>query len=118
MIKLDDSFYIRSDGNCYIVCKYLGKNKKNEDTYDNITYHRTLKDALSALIKQKQYKFVVDNDLTLQEAIEKFKQIEEETEKCLKKYIKEGEEEVNVGAIWNLWANKSISRRLYLQNGT
>ncbi len=91
MIKLDDNLYIKSDKNCYIICRYLGKNKKNEDVYDAMTYHRTLKEALSMLIRQKQYKLVAENDLTLQEAIEKFKQIEEETEKMLKEYIREGD---------------------------
>lgn len=91
MIKLDDNLYIKSDKNCYIICRYLGKNKKNEDVYDAMTYHRTLKEALSMLIRQKQYKLIAENDLTLQEAIEKFKQIEEETEKMLKEYVKEGD---------------------------
>ena len=91
MIKINDNIYIKSDKNCYIVCKYLGKNKKNEDVYDAMTYHRTLKEALSMLIRLKQYQLVAENDLTLQEAIEKFKQIEEETEKMLKEYIKEGD---------------------------
>lgn len=91
MIKLDDNLYIKSDKNCYIICRYLGKNKKNEDVYDAMTYHRTLKEALSMLIRQRQYKLIAENDLTLQEAIEKFKQIEEETEKMLKEYIREGD---------------------------
>ena len=91
MIKINDSIYIKSDKNCYIVCKYLGKNKKNEDVYDAMAYHRTLKEALSMLIRLKQYQSVAENDLTLQEAIEKFRQIEEETEKMLKEYIKEGD---------------------------
>lgn len=91
MIKINDNIYIKSDKNCYIVCKYLGKNKKNEDVYDAMTYHRTLKEALSMLIRLKQYQLVAENDLTLQEAIEKFKQIEEETEKTLKEHIKEGD---------------------------
>ena len=91
MIKINDNIYIKSDKNCYIVCKYLGKNKKNEDVYDAMTYHRTLKEALSMLIRQRQYKLIAENDLTLQEAIEKFKQIEEETEKMLKEYVKEGD---------------------------
>ena len=91
MIKINDNIYIKSDKNCYIVCKYFGKNKKNEDVYDAMTYHRTLKEALSMLIRLKQYQLVAENDLTLQEAIEKFRQIEEETEKILKEYIKEGD---------------------------
>lgn len=91
MIKLNDNLYIKSDKNCYIICKYLGKNKKNEDVYDAMTYHRTLKEALSMLIRQKQYQLVAENDLTLQEAIKKFKQIEEETEKILKEYVREGD---------------------------
>ena len=91
MIKINDNIYIKSDKNCYIVCKYLGKNKKNEDVYDVMTYHRTLKEALSMLIRLKQYQLVAENEMELYEAIEKFRQIEEETEKMLKEYIKEGD---------------------------
>lgn len=91
MIKINDNIYIKSDKNCYIVCKYIGKNKKNEDVYDAMTYHRTLKEALSMLIRLKQYQLVAEYEMELYEAIEKFKQIEEETEKMLKENIKEGD---------------------------
>ena len=67
MIKINDNIYIKSDKNCYIVCKYLGKNKKNEDVYDAMTYHRTLKEALSMLIRLKQYQLVAENEMELTE---------------------------------------------------
>ena len=45
------------------------------------------------LIRKKQIKLVADNELTLQEAINEFKRIEEELEQALKENIKEGEEQ-------------------------
>lgn len=93
MIKIDKDFSIIADDNCYIVSKYCGKNKKGEDVYKNLTYHRTLKEALTALIRKKQIKLVADNELTLQEAINEFKRIEEEIEQSLKENIKEGEKQ-------------------------
>lgn len=93
MIKIDENFNIIADDNCYIVSKYCGKDKKGEDVYKNLTYHRTLKDALTALIRKKQIKLVADNELTLQEAINEFERIEKEIEQSLKENIKEGEEQ-------------------------
>lgn len=93
MIKIDKDFSIIADDNCYIVSKYYGKNKKGEDVYKNLTYHRTLKEALTALIRKKQIKLVADNELTLQKAINEFKRIEEEIGQVFKENIKEGEEQ-------------------------
>lgn len=93
MIKIDEDFSIIADDNCYIVSKYYGKNKKGEDVYKNLTYHRTLKEALTALIRKRQIKLVAENDLTLQKAINEFKRIEKELEQVLKENIKEGEEQ-------------------------
>lgn len=93
MIKIDEDFSIIVDDNCYIVCKFSYKNKNGEDVYKNLTYHRTLKEALTALIRKKQIKLVAENELTLQQAINEFKRIEEEFEQALKENIKEGEEQ-------------------------
>lgn len=93
MIKIDEDFSIIADDNCYIVCKFTYKDKNGEDVYKNLTYHRTLKEALTALIRKKQIKLVADNELTLQQAINEFERIEEEFEQVLKKNIKEGEEQ-------------------------
>ena len=93
MIKIDEDFSIIADDNCYIVSKYYGKDKKGKDVYKNLTYHRTLKEALTALIRKKQIKLVADNELTLQEAINEFERIEKEIEQSLKENIKEGEEQ-------------------------
>lgn len=93
MIKIDEDFSIIADDNCYIVSRYYGKDKNGEDVYKNLTYHRTLKEALTALIRKKQIKLVAENELTLQQAINEFKRIEEEFEQALKENIKEGEEQ-------------------------
>lgn len=93
MIKIDKDFSIIADDNCYIVFRYYGKDKKGKHVYKNLTYHRTLKEALTALIRKKQIKLVADNELTLQEAINEFERIEKEIEQSLKENIKEGEEQ-------------------------
>lgn len=93
MIKIDKDFRIIADDNCYIVSKYYGKDKNGEDVYKNLTYHRTLKEALTALIRKKQIKLVADNELTLQEAINEFERIEEEIGQVFEENIKEGEEQ-------------------------
>lgn len=93
MIKIDKDFSIIADDNCYIVSRYYGKDKNGEDVYKNLTYHRTLKEALTALIRKKQIKLVADNELTLQEAINEFERIEKEIEQSLKENIKEGEKQ-------------------------
>ena len=93
MIKIDKDFSIIADDNCYIVSGYYGKDKKGKHVYKNLTYHRTLKEALTALIRKKQIKLVADNELTLQEAINEFERIEKEIEQSLKENIKEGEEQ-------------------------
>lgn len=91
MIKINENLYIDADDNQYMLRKFIGKDKDGEDIYKTITYHRTLKEVFGAVIRQRQYKLVADNELTLQEALKDFKQIEEETEKMLKEYIKEGD---------------------------
>lgn len=96
MIKIDEDFSIIADDNCYIVCKFSYKDKNGEDVYKNLTYHRTLKEALTALIRKKQIKLVAENELTLQQAINEFKRIEEEFEQALKENIKEGEEQKQI----------------------
>ena len=93
MIKIDKDFSIIADDNCYIVCKFAYKDKNGEDVYKNLTYHRTLKEALTALIRKKQIKLVADNELTLQEAINEFERIEKEIEHSLKENIQEGEKQ-------------------------
>lgn len=89
MIKINKDFSIIADENCYIVSRYYGKDKNGEDVYKNLTYHRTLKEALTALIRKKQMKLVADNELTLQEAINEFKRIEEEFEQTFKELVAE-----------------------------
>ena len=88
MIKIDKDFSIIADDNCYIVCRY-SQDKNGENVYKNLTYHRTLKEALTALIRKKQIKLVADNELTLQQAINEFKRIEEEIEQALKENVAE-----------------------------
>ena len=88
MIKIDEDFYITSIKGSYVVCGYYAKDKSRP-----LICHSTLKEAFTALIKEKQHKLVAENDLTLQEAINEFKRIEEEIGQAFKENIKEGEEQ-------------------------
>ena len=88
MIKIDEDFSILSDKGSYVVYGYYSK-----DTLKPLIYHSTLKEALTALIEEKQHKLVAENDLTLQEAINEFKRIEEEIGQVFKENIKEGEKQ-------------------------
>lgn len=82
MIKIDEDFSILSNKGSYVVCGYYSKDKQRP-----LIYHSTLKKALTELIKEKQHKLVAENDLTLQEAINEFKRIEEEIEQAFKENI-------------------------------
>ena len=88
MIKIDEDFSILSDKGSYVVYGYYSKDKLKP-----LIYHRTLKEALTALIEEKQHKLVAENDLTLQEAINESKRIEEEIGQVFKENIKEGEKQ-------------------------
>lgn len=88
MIKIDEDFSILSNKGSYVVYGYYSKDKSKP-----LIYHRTLKEALTALIKEKQHKLVAENDLTLQEAINEFERIEEEIGQVFKENIKEGEKQ-------------------------
>ena len=88
MIKIDKDFCIFSDKGSYVVYGYYSKDKSKP-----LIYHSTLKEALTALIEEKQHKLIAENDLTLQEAINEFKRIEEEIGQVFKENIKEGEEQ-------------------------
>ena len=88
MIKIDKDFCIISNKGSYVVYGYYSKDKSKP-----LIYHSTLKEALMALIEEKQHKLVAENDLTLQEAINEFKRIEEEIGQALKENIKEGEKQ-------------------------
>ena len=88
MIKIDKDFCIFSNKGSYVVYGYYSKDKSKP-----LIYHSTLKEALTALIKEKQHKLVAENDLTLQETINEFKRIEEEIEQAIKENITEGEKQ-------------------------
>lgn len=88
MIKIDEDFCIISNKGSYVVYGYYSKDKSKP-----LIYHSTLKEALTALIEEKQHKLVAENDLTLREAINEFKRIEKEIEQSLKENIKEGEKQ-------------------------
>lgn len=87
MIKFEDNICIDSDGLQYITKKYCGLDKNNEPTYRVISYHNTLKQAISRLIQLRQYNLVSEKELTLEQALNEFKRIADETEQILKENI-------------------------------
>lgn len=89
MIKLDDIYYIDSYEYGYQLLKWYGKSEKTgEDLYKTIGYCQSLEHALSIYIKEKQKKFVNDNNVNIMQALNEFKKINNEVKKLLKEICK------------------------------
>lgn len=89
MIKIDDIYYIDSYEYGYQLLKWYGKSEKTgEDVYKTIGYCQTVEHALSIYIKEKQKKFVNDNDLNIIQSLNEFKKINNEVKKLLKEICK------------------------------
>lgn len=88
MIKINDDIYIDSDGVQYVTKeKMILKNRKTGETYEEfkaVAYHPSLEMALSRLIKEKEMQLVMNNEMTLTEALNGFKTIHEDFKKYLK----------------------------------
>ena len=82
MIKLDDKFELKSDGNQYILRVPKGVDKKGKAIYDNKGFYSTIEQALKAYVRYVTLDRAKDaqnlKDL-LKEVIEIKKQIEEIT---------------------------------------
>ena len=89
MIKFEDNICIDSDGLQYIIKKYCGLDKNNEPNYRTIGYYSELKQAISRLIKLRQYNLVREKELTLEQALNEFRHITDETDQMLKANILE-----------------------------
>lgn len=80
MIHVYKNWYIDSDRYQYILFKkQLRIDKETGEEYearDNMTYHPTVSDALTSLCRTLGRRFINENDVELEEAIEKFKKIE------------------------------------------
>lgn len=87
MIKISDEIMIDSDGVQYITREKV--TVKGKDMFQAVAYHPSLKMALSRLIKQKEIQLVMDNEMSLEQALKRFKTIADEMEETLNRYVKE-----------------------------
>lgn len=84
MIKISN-WEIDSDGAQYILQFNTGKvDKRGDLIYKDTTYHPSVEMALNCLAKKKKMQIVQTEELDLSEAIEKFKEVNEEMREILK----------------------------------
>ena len=80
MIKINKKWYIDADkhGNI-LVKKVKAKNKKTDEEYiadRQVSFHSTVSSALQYFVRLHHRKLTEETDMTLKEAIDKFKEIE------------------------------------------
>ncbi len=71
MIVIGDEWAITADSHAYAVCKKVVHKKTGKIIYAPKTYHSSLEKALLALTRRLDRLSLVDEDLTLAEAIKK-----------------------------------------------
>jgi len=80
MIRINKSWFIDSDGRQYILFKKVKRTNKNTgEEYEgqgNMSYHATVSDALTCLVRTLQKKLTSKNEMSLREAIVEFEKIE------------------------------------------
>ena len=76
MIKVYDNYYINADSNCYTLNEYVGKNKKDEDTYKTLGYYTTIEDCFRGINKKEIRNYIAKNDIDIKELIEELKRLE------------------------------------------
>lgn len=80
MIKISKKWFIDADKHGYALCKMVKvKNKKTgeeEIKPKNVSYHSNVSSALNSYVRLKHKKLVAEEELSIKEAIDKFKEIE------------------------------------------
>lgn len=80
MIRINKKWYIDADRHGYILCKTVkAKNKKTGEEYmtdRQVSFHPTVSAALNYFVRLHHKKLVAEQEMTLQESIEKYKEIE------------------------------------------
>ena len=80
MIRINKKWYIDADRHGYILCKTVkAKNKKTGEEYmtdRQISFHPTVSAAMQYFMRLHHRKLTEETDMTLKEAIDKFKEIE------------------------------------------
>lgn len=86
MIQINNKYFIKAEEDQFTVCeKYLNKNE--EVCYKALTYHPSFTSALEKIMRLEQVKKLNEKDVTLFEALEILKNINEDFRKTLKTYI-------------------------------
>ena len=86
MIQINNKYFIKAEEDQFTVCeKYLNKNE--EVCYKALTYHPSFASALEKVMRLEQVKKLNEKDVTLFEALEILKNINEDFRKTLKTYI-------------------------------
>ena len=95
MIRIDDDYYIDSDGKNYIVCRDLHKiaHRKNDDgtvtdypDFQPIGYYGSLSGAVRGLSGHLAMKAFSEGDYTLSEAVEEIRKINKGLSDLLERY--------------------------------
>ena len=82
MIKIDDEFYIDSDSYQYVLLQKKFSKKRNEEYLDSIAYISTLERCIEKVMQIKQRR-LCEKDMSLAEALNKFKEINNEMKMIL-----------------------------------
>lgn len=86
MIQINNKYFIKAEEDQFTVCEqYLNKNE--EVCYKALTYHPSFTSALEKVMRLEQVKKLNEKDVTLFEALEILKNINEDFRKTLKTYI-------------------------------
>ena len=86
MIQINNKYFIKVEEDQFTVCeKYINKN--DEVCYKALTYHPSFTSALEKIMRLEQVKKLNEKDITLFEALEIFKNTNEDFRKTLKTYI-------------------------------
>ena len=86
MIQINNKYFIKAEDDQFTVCeKYINKN--DEVCYKALTYHPSFTSALEKIMRLEQVKKLNEKDITLFEALEILKNINEDYRKMLNAYI-------------------------------
>lgn len=82
MINLDDGYFIQPNGDSYTLARYTGKSNldkrsgKEVQTSTDATYHGTILSALATYRKKVNIKLIENEQLSLQEYINKIEELD------------------------------------------
>lgn len=86
MIQITDKYYIKPEESSFTVCEKQ-INRKGETIYKSISYLPSFTKAIETVMKYEQSAKLSEKDITLFEALEILKGINEDFKKTLEVYI-------------------------------